>query len=252
MSSIKGFILTASVLLVLVSVCLSAPPYITSDKLEMRDDLIEGDIVPNPESKNGIRGDRYRWANRTVPYQLDSNFNSSEVEKILLGWAEIENTTCIDLRERQSQDSDYIFIEKGRAESGCFSSVGRVGGRQVINFEPPCINRHGTIVHEMLHAIGFYHEQSRPDRDDYVTVVWEKIEPGKEHNFNKYTEEQVDTMGTPYDYGSVLHYSGFGFSIDGSATIVPKDPNAEIGQRIRISDIDAYKVNVMYNCTSFL
>jgi len=74
----------------------------------------------------------------------------------------------------------------------------------------------------MLHTIGFYHEQSRPDRDDYVTVVWEKIEPGKEHNFNKYSEEVVDTMGTPYDYGSVLHYSGFGFSIDGNATIIPK------------------------------
>lgn len=74
----------------------------------------------------------------------------------------------------------------------------------------------------MLHAIGFYHEQSRPDRDDYVTIVWDKIEAGKEHNFNKYSEEEVDTMGAPYDYGSVLHYSAVGFSIDGSPTIVPK------------------------------
>lgn len=92
-----------------------------------------------------------------------------------------------------------------------------------MNLEAPsCTNRHGTIIHEMLHAIGFYHEQSRPDRDDYLTVVWDKIEPGKEHNFNKYPEDTVTTLGAPYDYGSVLHYSARGFSIDGNDTLVPK------------------------------
>jgi hypothetical protein len=74
----------------------------------------------------------------------------------------------------------------------------------------------------MLHTLGFYHEQSRPDRDDYITVVWDKIEPGKEHNFDKKLDSEVTTFWAPYDYGSVLHYSGGGFSIDGSPTIVPK------------------------------
>jgi len=74
----------------------------------------------------------------------------------------------------------------------------------------------------MLHTLGFYHEQSRPDRDDYVTVVWDKIEAGLEENFFKYNESEVTTFGAPYDYGSVMHYPPVGFSIDGTPTLIPK------------------------------
>lgn len=70
--------------------------------------------------------------------------------------------------------------------------------------------------------IGFYHEQSRSDRDDYVTIVWDKILPGTEDNFEKYNASEITHFGAPYDYGSVLHYGATGFSIDGSPTIIPK------------------------------
>lgn len=70
-------------------------------------------------------------------------------------------------------------------------------------------------------ALGFYHMQSAHDRDDYVTIVWDKISPGKEHNFNKYTNTEVTHFNTTYDYYSVMHYGPYGFSTDGSATIVP-------------------------------
>ena len=58
----------------------------------------------------------------------------------------------------------------------------------------------------------------------------------------------MTTFGAPYDYGSVLHYSAVGFSIDGSPTLVPKIPGVIIGQREKISQIDAGKVRLMYNC----
>ena len=55
--------------------------------------------------------------------------------------------------------------------------VGRIRGRQQLSLGNGCVYT-GTIIHEFLHAIGFYHEQSRPDRDQYVRVIRENIQGG--------------------------------------------------------------------------
>ena len=58
--------------------------------------------------------------------------------------------------------------------------VGRIGGGQQLNYASgSCITRFGTVLHELYHALGFYHEHSRWDRDDYVTIVWDNIDPSK-------------------------------------------------------------------------
>lgn len=103
-------------------------------------------------------------------------------------------------------------------------------------------------MHEFLHALGFYHMQSTYDRDDYVTIVRENIEPGLEYNFDKYNSSIVTDFGIKYDYNSVMHYSPYGFSINGKPTIVPKDPLATIGQRVGLSRKDIEKLNRMYGC----
>lgn len=78
--------------------------------------------------------------------------------------------------------SNYKSYLQGE-DSGCWSYVGRSGGRQTLNLQRSypgngCF-RNGTIVHEFLHAAGFFHQQSAPERDDYVEIVWENIQPGK-------------------------------------------------------------------------
>ena len=64
----------------------------------------------------------------------------------------------------------------------------------------------GIVIHELLHALGSRHEQSRPDRDDYVTIHTGNIEADKKSNFNKYTSSSVSTYNVPYDYTSIMHY----------------------------------------------
>lgn len=103
-------------------------------------------------------------------------------------------------------------------------------------------------MHEFIHALGFYHMQSTYNRDDYVKVKYENIEAGKESNFNKYKDDTVSDFDIEYDYNSVMHYGRTGFSKNGQPTMVPKDPNAEIGQRIALSRRDIEKLNRMYEC----
>ncbi|CAO2593412.1 Meprin A subunit beta, partial [Lemmus lemmus] len=60
----------------------------------------------------------------------------------------------------------------------CWSSVGNWHiGKQELSIGEYC-DRIATVQHEFLHALGFLHEQSRSDRDDYVTIVWDRILSG--------------------------------------------------------------------------
>lgn len=136
--------------------------------------------------------------------------------------------------------------------SGCYSMVGRQGGRQELNLQlytpgDGCF-REGTIIHEFIHALGFYHMQSAYDRDNYVQIVWENIQAGTENNFAKHENNRVTHFNVNYDYGSVMHYGPTAFSVNGQKTIVTLDPNAQIGQRDGMSSSDIERIRIMYGC----
>ena len=60
---------------------------------------------------------------------------------------------------------------------------------------------------------GFYHEQSRPDRDQYINIIWDNILPDKQDQFKKYDPKtEAHHLGAPYDTCSVMHYLDNAFS----------------------------------------
>lgn len=136
--------------------------------------------------------------------------------------------------------------------TGCHSKVGRQGGRQELNlqfreFDEGCFKK-GTIIHEFIHAIGFFHMHTASGRDDYIEIMWNNIRPGKEHNFEKHNENVVTQFGIPYDYRSVMHYSSKAFSVNGMKTLIPLTKNTKIGQRSKLSNHDVARIRAMYDC----
>lgn len=80
----------------------------------------------------------------------------------------------------------------------------------------------GTVIHELLHVLGFFHMQSGSLRDQYVTIMWDEIQPNRKRNFNAYSIQETTSFGLPYDFESVLHYPKSAFSKNKRDTIVPK------------------------------
>ncbi|GFY51555.1 zinc metalloproteinase nas-4 [Trichonephila inaurata madagascariensis] len=133
--------------------------------------------------------------------------------------------------------------------SSCASHVGRVGGMQNVSLGKGCYSV-GVMMHELMHTLGFVHEQNRPDRDDYITVLWENVKEGREGNFVKLDWYAIQNLDEAYDYSSILHYSRFAFSKDKTTkpTLEPKNKRARIGQRKKLSEGDIRKINKLYKC----
>ncbi|CAF4485378.1 unnamed protein product [Rotaria sp. Silwood1] len=135
----------------------------------------EGDIrIPKMRRGVAVLGDYVRWPSGIVPYTISSNYSTEEQNIIINAMRTLENLTavnnvlCVQFREKVASDGEYyIIIENG---IGCSSYVGRFTGytlnRTVTLQNTGCLYT-GTIMHELIHTLGFRHEQSRPDRDDY-------------------------------------------------------------------------------------
>ena len=171
--------------------------------------MFEGDIdnIDPSVGKNAIRGQSYRWENGNIPYIIASSFTSRERSIIAKAMEEYHQKTCIKFVPRTSERG-YINIMKG---GGCYSSVGRTGSKQDVSLGRGCVYT-GTVIHEFMHALGFFHEQSRTDRDQYVTINWDNIIPKYKFAFNKYGQDRIDHLGAEYDTCSVMHYHSTAFA----------------------------------------
>uniref|UniRef100_A0A4W6G1Z5 Metalloendopeptidase n=2 Tax=Lates calcarifer TaxID=8187 RepID=A0A4W6G1Z5_LATCA len=211
--------------------------------------LLEGDLLA-PRTRNAMMcwSQSCLWKKASngyvmIPFTMSNEFTGWEKQKIDSAMRSFHSSTCIRFVPRQNE-YDYISIEN---RGGCFSALGREGGRQVLSLNRQGCLYHGIIQHEINHALGFQHEQTRSDRDYYVKINWENIDPQMAYNFYR---ESTNNLNTPYDYSSIMHYGRTAFSIQyGMETITPiPDPNVQIGQRQGMSYWDIRRINTLYGC----
>ncbi|XP_055344832.1 hatching enzyme 1.2-like isoform X2 [Paramacrobiotus metropolitanus] len=224
-------------------------------------DIFEGDIlgytpgikVPQETEKvanNFVKNDDLRWPGGVVPYMLSRQFRPIDKQSVRNALQIFQAKTPIIFREKTDADKDFVYIGPS---FGCSSYVGRQKGQQTLALQVPGCMGPGYVHHELMHAIGFFHEQSRTDRDQYVDINWDNIEKGQNLQFQRYTDKEITAFGKPYDFGSILHYGMYDFARKKDTwTIRPKDgPQyeenaAKMGQRKELSQTDIEKIQLAY------
>ncbi|MBI4907442.1 MAG: hypothetical protein HY820_27705 [Acidobacteria bacterium] len=213
--------------------------------------VFEGDILMGREEeleraekaagRESVSRNSGRWPGGIVPYVIDAAFpNPALVQAAISHW----NTNLsgyISLVPRTTQSAYLLFRADANAGS-CSSYVGYTGmAAQPVNLGAYCST--GNAIHEIGHAIGFYHEHTRTDRNTYVVVNTANIDPNASYNFTMCSN---CTNGGAYDYGSIMHYPAYAFSINSLPTIETIPAGIAIGQRSGLSAGDIAWAKVMY------
>ena len=208
------------------------------------DSIVNTSDIRIPRSRNVLQNTRY-WPNAVIPYTISSSFSNTERQVIAKAFGIYAEKTCIQFKGRTTE-SDYISIIRG---GGCYSYVGLQGGSQDVSIGNGCA-RSVIVLHELMHAAGFLHEQSRSDRDQYVRINYDNVQSGRENNFRR---ENTNNLNAAYDYCSIMHYSAYAFSNNGQPTIsVLRDTgDCVIGQQSTFSDTDIRMLNTLYQCTGY-
>ncbi|CAK9290302.1 unnamed protein product [Gordionus sp. m RMFG-2023] len=185
------------------------------------------------------------WKNNLpIKYQiseLDDETVTDSIEKAIKMW---ENETCIRFTKVEQGSEDYLNFYSG---AGCWSYIGKTGGEQLISVSSKCPEA-GEIAHELGHALGLWHEQSRPDRDFYVEVLYENVEQGYSKDFAKSPKINTKPNPVPYDLSSLMHYDPLTLSSNGLPTLKTINPRHQpaMGNREYITFSDAKTINNEY------
>ena len=183
-----------------------------------------------------------RWTNGIIPYQYSKNVSTKEREladQAIAHWNQYTSIRMVELNDDNRGDfSNFLTFE---ASNGCASYVGMRGGEQPLWISARCSV--GSIIHEIGHAVGLFHEHTRNDRDSFIQINQGNIVDGKAINFDILTAN-TELLGE-YNYDSIMHYGENFFSSNGNPTITALN-DAQIGQRIALSAGDIASVDEMY------
>ena len=221
-----------------------------ADKIaRTKDDLLRSIQL----SPTGVVRSGGRWPGGRVPYVIDTNFVAPQ--RVIDAMAHIRtNAAGVSFSPKNSWDNTWVRFSNSTDPNFCGKSpVGVQGGPfgdngVLINTDTNRCGM-GVVVHELLHTLGFYHEQSRCNRDNYVQILSDNIQSGYSDQFDKICFPAVDLES--YDESSIMHYDShaYGKIVNGSPLQTIRSLRgleSLMGQRNGVSDIDVFTLDDMY------
>ncbi|CAJ0951848.1 unnamed protein product, partial [Mesorhabditis belari] len=216
-------------------------------------DVMLGDFVDDDDTEVETRKKRQAYYTSQYPrnlwgstfyYYFDPSLTDAAKSISQVAIAFWQNSTCINFVESQTNPNRVRFF-KG---SGCYSYVGMIGGVQDLSLGDGC-QYFRQAAHEIGHALGFFHEQNRYDRDTAITIDTAKVQPAYVYAYDKETTSTNNNYNMPYDYGSIMQYSDTSFTQNGDKTMISKLPVYQdtMGSQ-SISFYDISMMNEHYQC----
>uniref|UniRef100_A0A183BKC8 Metalloendopeptidase n=1 Tax=Globodera pallida TaxID=36090 RepID=A0A183BKC8_GLOPA len=218
----------------------------------------------DPKMRNALRNNATnRWTTQrdakdgkfVIPYQISGNFSQSELEVIFMAMQKIARNTCVKFQSKRNRgDEDFVDIQNEYGQ-GCFTSVGRAPGRNILMLEgtvgETCVTD-ATVLHELFHKLGLWHEHMRSDRDKFIRVQFRNIPFYLHAQFRTVTTEKAITYGVRYDYRSLMQYGPNAFARPSDAVSIKtrkRKFQKVIGTAVDASRGDWIKICAIYRCS---
>ena len=155
----------------------------------------------------------------------------------------ISEKTCLKFVKRE-KEADFIEFDFTKKTSR--SHVGRIGGKQEIYLSKSV--RDFKVVHEVMHALGFWHEHQRPDRDGHIEILEDNIFPQAKNQFDPLRPDQWEKSNLTYDVDSIMHYSSKAGAKRDNLLSLKKLDGSKIPTNKVLSRGDIDLLNTFYPC----
>ncbi len=180
------------------------------------------------------------WPGGAVPFFIQADVQHQER---VLEAIEMFAGTGVKFHRSQGHEEDMLVFQA--ANEGCKSYVGRIGGKQPLWIGPQCGSV--EIAHEIMHALGFIHEQNRSDRNNFVSIQWNDIEESSKINFELFPTSLMKASGSgKFDFQSLMLYPPTMWSKNGSPTMLSVDPRNQIAPQRSLSQGDRTRLYALY------
>ena len=247
-----------------------APEYIFEDDMIVYDvEDSDGDYLPDVIA-SALRLWEMKDMKVLIPYTIPNGLSKHQADHINMALEEFKTKTCIEFKER-SNETDFVHIYPINYPISCRSAVGKKGGKQIVRCGNCKVNgtfHYGVLLHELMHAVGFVHEQTRSDRDNFIHVDFDEIAQFEKDdgwpngtwakqfikcNYTRIGRKYGCRVLNTYDKDSITHYPAVIGESNPRTIITSKVPcgvgGCNFGQRVGLSDGDIADIEKLYQCS---
>jgi len=225
---------------------------IDKDKIIAYGDLIIGDTAYLDDYQSGEKELKMpppeTWPNGSIPYIFDSSLDDYNQKEIIERVTQFLNESAsLHFHPRKSDEDHYVVFKRG--EQHCYANVGFRLGETIVSLSPRCGEK--EIYHELLHVLGLFHEQNRPDRDDYIQVLWENIDEENWAQFEKFSVSSYpfnlqDLNEFPFEFETIMLYDSKAFSNTTDYSMVTNDGTPFPNKLTRPTPTDLARIKALY------